>query len=69
MGETLMQRCRVEEEGFRIVNLCLQGRKKTVPEEEAPANYAPAAAVIRRERALSGMTGCKGSVGGMASQM
>ena len=43
--------------------------KKTVPEEEAPANYVPAAAVIRRERALSGMTGCKGSVGGMASQM
>ena len=69
MGETLMQRCRVEEEGFRIVNLCLQGRKKTVPEEEAQANYVPAAAVIRRERALSGMTGCKGSVGGMASQM
>lgn len=29
-----MQRCRVREEGFRIVNLCLQGRKKTVPEEE-----------------------------------
>ena len=64
-----MQRCRVREEGFRIVNLCLQGRKKTVPEEEAPANYVPAAAVIRRERALSGITGCKGSVGGMASWM
>ena len=65
-----MQRCRVREEGFRIVNLCLQGRKKkTVPEEEAPANYVPAAAVIRRERALSGITGCKGSVGGIASQM
>ena len=69
MGETLMQRRRVREEGFRIVNLCLQGRKKTVPEEEAPANYVPAAAVIRRERALSGITGCKGSVGGIASQM
>ena len=69
MGETLMQQRRVREEGFRIVNLCLQGRKKTVPEEEAPANYVPAAAVIRRERALSGITGCKGSVGGIASQM
>ncbi len=39
----------------------------TVPGEEAPANYVPAAAVIRRERALSGITGCKGSVGGTAS--
>ena len=40
----------------------------TVPEEKAPANYVPAAAVIRRERALSGFTGCKGCVGGLASQ-
>ena len=43
------------------------GKKMTVPKEEAPANYVPAAAVIRRERALSGITGCKGSVGGTAS--
>ena len=41
----------------------------TVAKEEAPANYVPAAAVIRREQALSGFTGCKGRVGGMASQM
>ena len=41
----------------------------TVPQEKAPANYVPAAAVIRRERALSGITGCKGCVGGFASQM
>ena len=41
----------------------------TVLGEEAPANYVPAAAVIRREQALSGITGCKGSVGGNASQM
>ena len=39
----------------------------TVPEEEATANYVPAAAVIRRWRALSGFTGRKGSVGGMSS--
>ena len=69
MGETLMQRRRVREDGFRIVNLCLWGRIETVPKEEAPANYVPAAAVIRRERALSGITGCKGSVGGDASWM
>ena len=36
----------------------------TVPEEEATANYVPAAAVIRRGQALSGFTGCKGCVGG-----
>jgi hypothetical protein len=49
--------------------LLLSGTKMTVPDEEAPANYVPAAAVIRRERALSGITGCKGSVGGVASQV
>ena len=40
----------------------------TVPAEEVTANYVPAAAVIRRWRALSGITGCKGCVGGAASQ-
>ncbi len=39
----------------------------TVHGEEAPPNYVPQAAVIRRERALSGITVCKGSVGGDAS--
>ena len=39
----------------------------TVPGEEAPANYVPAAAVIRRGRALSGITGRKGRVGGEVS--
>ena len=41
----------------------------TVPEEKAPANYVPAAAVIRRVQALSGFTGCKGRVAGPLSQM
>ena len=36
----------------------------TVPLEEATANYVPAAAVIRRWRALSGITGRKGCAGG-----
>ena len=39
----------------------------TVPIEEAPANYVPAAAVIRRERALSEFTGRKARVGGLIS--
>ena len=41
----------------------------TVPQKQATANYVPAAAVIRRWRALSGITGCKGRVGGETSQM
>ena len=39
----------------------------TVLEEEAPANYVPAAAVIRRGRALSGIIGRKECVGGNLS--
>ena len=39
----------------------------TVPVEDATANYVPAAAVKRRVLALSGITGCKGSVGGKIS--
>ncbi len=39
----------------------------TVPDQEAPANYVPAAAVIRRGQALSGITGGKGSVDGKVS--
>ena len=39
----------------------------TVPCQKAPANYVPAAAVIRRERALSGFIGRKGCVGGLLS--
>ena len=38
-----------------------------VAKKEAPANYVPAAAVIRREQALSGMIGRKGRVGGLVS--
>ena len=40
----------------------------TVPYKKAPANYVPAAAVIRRGQALSGITGRKGCVGGLVSQ-
>ncbi len=41
----------------------------TVPPKEATANYVPAAAVIRKWRALSGFTGHKEHVGGNLSQM
>ena len=77
MGETLIQPCRVSEEGLRVVKLFRpernrvpeQGAWMTVPEEEAPANYVPAAAVIRRVRALIGITGRKACAGGYISQM
>ena len=41
----------------------------TVPLKEAPANYVPAAAVIRRGQALSGFIGHKERKGGFLSQM
>ena len=37
--------------------------------KEVPANYVPAAAVIRRGLALSGFIGHKGHVGGYLSQI
>ena len=75
MEETLNEQCRVSEEGLWIVKLCCMERMcilgneyaVTVPCEKAPANYVPAAAVIRRGRALSGIIGRKACVGGMAS--
>ena len=67
MGESLTQRRRVGDEGLRVVNPFSQGGIMTVPEEEVTANYVPAAAVIRRWRALSGFIGRKERVGGLAS--
>ena len=67
MGATLTQRRRVLDGGLRVVNRFQQGREETVPAEEAPANYVPAAAVIRRGQALSGFIGRKACVGGLLS--
>ena len=67
MGETLTQQRRVRDDGLRVVNRFQQGIILQVPAEEAPANYVPAAAVIRRERALSGIIGRKARVGGPSS--
>ncbi len=75
MDESLTEQRRVSEEGFRIVKLCCQGRTArrvtalgmTVPEKKAPANYVPAAAVIRRGQALSGIIGRKARAGGFVS--
>ncbi len=75
MGESLIQQCRVSDEGLRVVKLCREGRKSgltnrmTVPSKEAPANSVPAAAVIQRVQALFGITGRKARVGGDVSRM
>ena len=69
MGESLTQQRRVIDEALRGVKICQWGRIMTVPTEEAPANSVPAAAVIRRVRALSGIIGRKEFVGGTLSQM
>ena len=71
MGESLTEQRRVKEEVIRDVNFCYEGRTAdggnamcvTVLHEEATANYVPAAAVIRRWRALSGIIGRKEGAG------
>ena len=65
MGESLIQQRRVSDEGLRVVKLCQRERERTVPSKEAPANSVPAAAVIRRVQALSGITGRKARAGGL----
>ncbi len=45
------------------------GTRWTVPPESASANYVPAAAVRRRRRALSGITGRKARAGGAARRV
>ena len=71
MGASLTEQRRVSEDGLRVVNLFQQGRSRevTVPAEEAPANYVPAAAVIRRVQALSGIIGRKELVGGWSRRL
>ncbi len=75
MGASLTEQRRVNDEGLGIVKFCYEGRtfgigndiKLTVPRQKATANYVPAAAVIRRWQALSGIIGRKGCVGGLLS--
>ena len=71
MGGSLNQPSRVKEEGAKRRKLLLPGSKgaidgrMSVPGEKASANSVPAAAVIRRMRALSGFIGFKGCAGGL----
>ena len=74
MGDSLNQPSRVREDGPMDCKPLLPGSKDAtrgelrVPGEKASANSVPAAAVIRRMRALSGFIGFKGCVGGLSSQ-
>ncbi len=74
MGESLNQRRRVWDEGALLCKPLSEGKKSSdssglgLPLKEGSANYVPAAAVIRRTRALSGFTGCKGCAGGFVRQ-
>ena len=64
MGESLIERRRVQDEGLRVVNC---GRYMTMQMSvyrKEVGNYVPAPAVIRRPRALSGFIGRKARVGG-----
>ena len=75
MGETLTEQRRVSDEGLRVVKLCCEGRtppsgngwRLTVLRQKVTAYYVPAAAVIRRWQALSGVIGRKGCAGGLLS--
>ena len=67
MGASLMQQCRVCEEGLRGCKALSPVKMMTVAGEEAPANSVPAAAVIRRGLALFGITGRKEYVGVLIS--
>ena len=76
MGGSLNQPSSVQEDGPMGCKLLLVGNKRRlvscvlyVPSEKGPANSVPAAAVIRKVRALSGFIGFKGSVGGLSSQL
>ena len=76
MGASLMQPCRVYEEGLRVVKT-FSGRKgvKLIPllidvtRRRSTGDSVPAAAVIGGVQALIGITGRKAHAGGLLSQM
>ncbi len=76
MGASLTERRRVWDEGLRVVNHCQWGANASGfslvferSAEEAQANSVPAAAVIRNVQTLFGITGLKGSVGGLLGEV
>ena len=66
MGESLIERRRVQDEGLRVVNCGSNAGMKMTTLRKEVGNYVPAPAVIRRPQALSGFIGRKARVGGFA---
>ena len=76
MGASLTERRRVRDEGLRVVNRCQRGGNVwglspmlDLSSEEGRAKFVPAAAVRRTVRTLFGITGLKGHVGGVISEV
>ena len=69
MGESLTEQYRVRDDSPMGCKPLSTGTIVTVPVEEAPANYVPAAAVIHRVQALFGFIGRKELVGGSISRV
>jgi hypothetical protein len=69
MGESLIERRRVQEEGLRVVNCGNTLETTVIGVWKVVGNYVPAPAVIRRPQALSGFIGRKGCVGCFLSRM
>ena len=66
MGESLNERCRVQDEGLRVVNCGSKIIMQMNVLRKEVGNYVPAPAVIRRPQALFGFIGRKAHVGGFA---
>ena len=64
MGESLIERRRVQDEGLRVVNCGSKLEMQMISLWKEVGNYVPAPAVKRRPRALSGFIGRKERVGG-----
>ncbi len=76
MDESLTERCRVRDEGPRVVNRCQLGGNSIgfslwidQSSEEGRAKFVPAAAVTRTVQTLFGITGLKACVGGLVGEM
>ena len=66
MGESLIERRRVQDEGLRVVNCGSKAATQVSALRKEVGNYVPAPAVKRRPQALSGFIGRKEHVGGFA---
>ena len=66
MGESLIERHRVQDEGLRVVNCGNTVTMQMSVVWKEVGNYVPAPAVKRRPQALSGFIGRKEHVGGFA---